>query len=480
MRIGRANGQDWLRLGEAAAELGVSLNTLRRWSDAGRLTCYRSPGGHRRYRRSDVDSLLRAEDRGAAPRSPTGRLRTAAGPFAAEDLRAPLMALARVAAEGVGVTGCRISVPAGDGFVVLSARSRTGGHADDEVSGPTDALPAVREVLRTGRRLVIADLATTGLLGRADAEAHRQRGDAAVLAVPLTDDGRNRAVMELVESRAPRAFNGANVTFAEFMARQASRLVWGETEDARGEPATLQPVEAVSTPGTPSPRAEELLSTLAERLRHEMRAVACDVLRYDREADTLEPVAVAAAGEPPPLPDLSYPSADFGDAAASLVSGEAVMIHDLPAKDLAGPHLIRRDHGGANSVYAAPIHLGDGIVGLLEVYSDVPERVLHRGELALVDAAAATAALALGAESDSGALARRVGNDVAVRTAERSARLPVAFAQCIKRDRHHRGDKQHEQQDRRKVRLHQRDPPPPPPPDDDDRFVVSRRCKRAS
>jgi excisionase family DNA binding protein len=67
MRIGRANGQDWLRLGEAAAELGVSLNTLRRWSDAGRLTCYRSPGGHRRYRRADVEALMRAEGGGGVP-----------------------------------------------------------------------------------------------------------------------------------------------------------------------------------------------------------------------------------------------------------------------------------------------------------------------------------------------------------------------------------------------------------------------------
>ena len=43
--------------------------------------------------------------------------------------------------------------------------------------------------------------------------------------MPLTVEGRNRAVLELVESRAPRAFTGANVTFAEFMARQAANLL---------------------------------------------------------------------------------------------------------------------------------------------------------------------------------------------------------------------------------------------------------------
>ena len=125
MRIGRANGEGWLRLGEAAAELGVSLNTLRRWSDSGKLICYRSPGGHRRYRRADVETLLRAEDRrrpGAGGRRP---------PVAAGDhdaARASLLTLARVAAEGVGVTECRVSLAEGDGrFRVLTARSRTAG-----------------------------------------------------------------------------------------------------------------------------------------------------------------------------------------------------------------------------------------------------------------------------------------------------------------------------------------------------------------
>ncbi len=71
MRVGRATGEGWLRLGDAAAALGVSLNTLSRWGDAGKLTVYRSPGGHRRYRRADVEALLHAESaaqvqRGAA------------------------------------------------------------------------------------------------------------------------------------------------------------------------------------------------------------------------------------------------------------------------------------------------------------------------------------------------------------------------------------------------------------------------------
>ena len=117
------------------------------------------------------------------------------------------------------------------------------------------------------------------------------------------------------------------------------------------------------------------MRTLAERLRHELRAVACDVLRYDQDTDALEQVAVAAAEGAPPLRGLLCASADFGEAAAALVSGEAVTIHDLSAEKLSGPHLARRDQSGARSVHVAPIHLGDRVVGLIAVYSDAPERV---------------------------------------------------------------------------------------------------------
>ncbi|WP_156518903.1 MerR family transcriptional regulator, partial [Phormidesmis priestleyi] len=36
-------------IGRAAAELGVSRDTLRRWESAGKIEVERSPSGHRRY-----------------------------------------------------------------------------------------------------------------------------------------------------------------------------------------------------------------------------------------------------------------------------------------------------------------------------------------------------------------------------------------------------------------------------------------------
>ena len=43
-----------VRISEAARMLGVSVDTLRRWEAAGKITVERTPGGHRRY---DVEQL---------------------------------------------------------------------------------------------------------------------------------------------------------------------------------------------------------------------------------------------------------------------------------------------------------------------------------------------------------------------------------------------------------------------------------------
>ncbi|ARI81563.1 merR regulatory family protein [Microcystis aeruginosa FACHB-905 = DIANCHI905] len=34
--------------------LGVSIKTLRRWEQQGKISSIRTPGGHRRYRRQDI------------------------------------------------------------------------------------------------------------------------------------------------------------------------------------------------------------------------------------------------------------------------------------------------------------------------------------------------------------------------------------------------------------------------------------------
>jgi excisionase family DNA binding protein len=43
---------------QAARYLGVSLATIRRWTDAGYLSGYRTPGGQRRFSREQLDGFV--------------------------------------------------------------------------------------------------------------------------------------------------------------------------------------------------------------------------------------------------------------------------------------------------------------------------------------------------------------------------------------------------------------------------------------
>ena len=58
--------------GEVASLFRVDPKTVTRWAAAGRISSIRTPGGHRRFRESEVRALLRGEA-GAAAATPAPR-----------------------------------------------------------------------------------------------------------------------------------------------------------------------------------------------------------------------------------------------------------------------------------------------------------------------------------------------------------------------------------------------------------------------
>lgn len=54
---------------EVAQILGVSHATIKRWTDDGTLPCFRSPGGHRKFRDRDIREFV---SRGRANPVPKG------------------------------------------------------------------------------------------------------------------------------------------------------------------------------------------------------------------------------------------------------------------------------------------------------------------------------------------------------------------------------------------------------------------------
>jgi excisionase family DNA binding protein len=65
-----ASDLEWLTLGQAAKYLGVAQSTIRKWTDSGRVPAFKTPGGHRRYRRRDLDAFLEHSGQTAEPTGP--------------------------------------------------------------------------------------------------------------------------------------------------------------------------------------------------------------------------------------------------------------------------------------------------------------------------------------------------------------------------------------------------------------------------
>lgn len=58
-------GSDWVSLKDAASILGVHPTTVRNWADRGDLSSRRTPGGHRRFNRSDLQQWVATQQTNA-------------------------------------------------------------------------------------------------------------------------------------------------------------------------------------------------------------------------------------------------------------------------------------------------------------------------------------------------------------------------------------------------------------------------------
>ncbi len=212
-----------LSVAQAAALLGVHPNTIRSWTDAGRLAAYRiNSRGDRRYRRNDVEALL-AEGAGRASAQPgrnhvPGMLEAemavlvrfaqagGASPSVASVCRTALEALR----AGLGVARAAIYLGDGRSDVPMSLETHAGFGVVPPAElalGPHDLRPRPKGEPTLDRRLVRlhASGETLGVLVLEDAEA---------ALAPI-----RRAFLELVGGAI-----GADVCHARVLARARREL----------------------------------------------------------------------------------------------------------------------------------------------------------------------------------------------------------------------------------------------------------------
>jgi excisionase family DNA binding protein len=67
-----ATNDRWLSVGPASRLVGVDPDTLRRWADDGLVETYLTPGGHRRFDRRAIDTLVAGRRSGKRPLASLG------------------------------------------------------------------------------------------------------------------------------------------------------------------------------------------------------------------------------------------------------------------------------------------------------------------------------------------------------------------------------------------------------------------------
>jgi diguanylate cyclase (GGDEF)-like protein/excisionase family DNA binding protein len=380
----------WLRLGPAAELLGVSVNTLRRWSDAGRIACYRSAGGHRRFRRSDIEALLR-ENGGRREAAATAGDEVEASAVAALQARNHDLELIVEAGEDVARLSTRdvlervarrlarlTHTPVADIYAVEGERIRAlvsydHGSFDGSWEGATLAwrdFPCTALAVETRAIALAADLDDPVLTpgGRASLE---KWGYQSQLSAPLVARDAVIGVLELSDY-VPRDFH-EHLDLIEGLAQVAGRALDTAVlfDEVRQRNVILHELVEFGALVARAEDPTELLRTAAQRLVEVLDVADCDV--FTLEGDSL-------------LSRVSYDRNGFDDEAVGhslrldSFHGAKEAIESQQMRIIASPDDPALDPDerdvfmtwGFRSNLSLPLVVDGVVYGLLDIYDDEP------------------------------------------------------------------------------------------------------------
>jgi len=204
----------YLNVQRAARQLGVSPQTVRRWTASGFLPCTRTAGGHRRIRKEDVEELAtriggsnHLAARRARERELDMLLDTAVALTGELELAELLKEIAGRLTRLMDCTFCGISsYDASTGTVVMLADyTSTGARLPDTRPYSVERFPLTEAVLKE-RRSALVNVTDP----RADADEVRElrrEGDRSLLMVPLVLQGRSIGLLELIDKTRERSYS---------------------------------------------------------------------------------------------------------------------------------------------------------------------------------------------------------------------------------------------------------------------------------
>ena len=375
--------QTWLRVADVAAMLGVSVNTVRRWTDAGRLAAHRSPGGHRRYLAADVEALALEGEPGAAAPHP--------GEFAdlrrqTQDMRAVMRAGFDLAAlvseapwdvpEEVARRLClltdapRCDVYVSDGRRLRLVVSVDGGEVD---TGRSSATWSIREWLPfdgAPESLPAAVLPEPDGAGSPRGRAAlKRRGCRALLWAPMTVHGTFLGAIELSDARARDLSEhlGTVTGLTAFCAHALDVTATRRTLEHRDK--AVRELMDLSQEVAESPELETFAERFALRLMAAVNADCVDVWRVSGGVIRLL-LDLTREGADPGKAGRILDTAKYPSLERTLIDLSPLIINDLSDPRLAPEESKRYREWGYASSLTMPLVSGGTLVGLVDLYDD--------------------------------------------------------------------------------------------------------------
>jgi diguanylate cyclase (GGDEF)-like protein/excisionase family DNA binding protein len=372
----------WLRVGDVASALGVSANTVRRWTDVGRIAAHRSPGGHRRFLADDVYALLPEgeADGGAHPgdfaelRRQSQDLRSVLRigldlvSLLADDPHSVPAEAARALCELTGAPRCDVYL--GDGETVRLAVSAEAGELDTGRQGstwstrewaPVEGDPAAAQVL-------CVRASDRGLARRARL-AMQRRGCRSLAWAPMVPRGELVGALELSDagerdfSRHADALQGVARICAEAVAIR-------KTMDALARrDKTVRDLADLSHEVAQTHDLERFILGFAQRLLTAANADCVDVWRVNGGV-IRSVVSYAREGEDPGARDTILDTSRYPSRERALLEHAPLAIRDLRDPRLGQTESeLMRGRGFASSL-TMPLVAGRELVGLVDLYDD--------------------------------------------------------------------------------------------------------------
>ncbi len=387
-RSKRRNG--WLRVNDAADLLGVSLNTLRRWSDTGKIACYRSPGGHRRFRREDLQALLAAQERPTASKARPDPER-----LTVSELRrrvADLGAIVEAGLEGaerhsvddvLRAVARRLAdathSPVADIYAVEDGSIRAlvsydNGAFDPSWEGKTFRIadyPATRQAIESLQVRVVASLDDPVLTPEVRTSL-ASWGYQSQLSLPLVAHDEVIGLAELSDT-VPRDY-ADDLELIRGLAEVAARVIENARlfEQVERHNAALRELVDIGRLVSHSHDVDELLRSVARRLLTTLGATDCDIYKIQEKGVFTCLVSVDRSGDDESVVGKALRLDLYPLAAEAVKSGEPVIVHDRTDPRLTAEDLAVYDEYGFASELCVPLMVDRRAVGVIEIYDDRP------------------------------------------------------------------------------------------------------------